>query len=117
VRAAPVLTGTVYAIVAFVVPEVPDVMVIQESLEAAVQEHDAVSAVVNEPPPTWTGCAVGFIAYAHKAVSCSTTSGTLPPGPWTVMRPERIAPVFAATVYSSDAPVVPEAGEILAIHT
>ena len=59
---------TVYAIVALVVPEVPDVMLIQGTSAVAVQEHDVVSVVLNGPPPAaGTDCVTDVSRYEHAA--------------------------------------------------
>jgi hypothetical protein len=68
-RAAPVFGDTVYATVPLPVPLVPDVRLIQDAFEDAVQVHPegAVTAKLPDPPPAAIDWADGDKLKVHAA--------------------------------------------------
>jgi hypothetical protein len=69
--------------VAFPVPEAGLKPVSHGTSLEIVQEHEAVSTMVNDPPGAGKGCVGGVSVYEHPA-DCVTVNWTLPPAPWTV---------------------------------
>ena len=113
VRAAEVLGAAAYAIEPFPDPDAPEEIVSHgESLDA-VHAQELVTAVLNEPPALLSDCVVGSreSAQAASCVKPMSIVGVVAFATVTMIRPNRTAPGFGATVYMIvpvDVPVNPE---------
>jgi len=95
VRCGPVLAATVNWTVPAPEPLAPAVMVIHESLLAAVQAHPVAAVTLTDPDPPLAGklCEAGLMVNAQP-LFCVTVKVC----PATVIAPMRCGPVLAATV-------------------
>ena len=106
-RIAPVFAATLKVTDPLPVPDAPLDTVIQETLLAAVHEHQLAveTAIVAVPPVAANDCDTGEIAKLQDEESWMTVKGCEP----TETVPTRVLPLFAATPTGIVALPVPDA--------